>query len=96
MGESLTAVFIDYKVGFDSISHKFIDETLRKAGVSTKAKVIFRTIYTIYKAVSAYTTAQGTDGKQIKSDVFCIVRGALQGDMTSPLFFVLALELILR
>ena len=93
MGESLTAVFIDYKVGFDSISHKFIDETLRKAGVSTKAKVIFTIIY---KAVSAYTTAQGTDGKQIKSDVFCIVRGALQGDMTSPLFFVLALELILR
>ena len=93
MGKSLAAVFIDYKAAFDSVSHKFIDETLEKAGVSTKARAIFRAIY---KAAAAYTTAAGTDGKRIRSDIFSIDRGVLQGDVISPLFFILALELILR
>ena len=41
MGKALAAVFIDYKAAFDSVSHKFIDETLEKAGVSTKARSMF-------------------------------------------------------
>ena len=93
MCESLAAVFIDYKAAFDSISHKFIDETLEKAGVSPKARSIFRAIY---KSASAFTTSTGVDGKQIRSDIFSICRGVLQGDVTSPLFFILTLELILR
>ena len=93
IGESLAAVFIDYKAAFDSLSHKFIDETLEKAGISPKVRSIFRAIY---KAVSAYTTAPGTDGKHVKSNSFSIDRGVLQGDVISPLFFIMALELILR
>ena len=93
MVQALAAVFIDYKTVFDSVSHKFIDETLEKAGVSTKVRSIFRSIY---KASSAFTTSTGSDGKKIRSDTFIIDRGVLQGDVTSPLFFILALELILR
>ena len=94
IGESLAAVFIDYKAAFDSLSHKFIDETLEKAGISPKVRAIFRAIY---KAASAYTTAPGADGKHVKSDIFSIERGALQGnDVISPIFFIMTLELILR
>ena len=93
MGKQLAVVFIDYKAAFDSVSHKFIDIALEKAGVSTKARAMFRAIY---KAAAAFTTASGTDGKSVRSDLFTIARGVLQGDVTSPLFFILALELILR
>ena len=74
MGKSLAAVFIDYKAAFDSISHKFIDETLKESGVTTKARVIFRAIY---KAAAAFTTASGTDGKHVRSNTFSIDRGVL-------------------
>ena len=93
MGKSLAAVFIDYKAAFDTVSHKFIDTALEKAGVSPKARSMFRAIY---KAAAAYTTAPGTNGKKVRSNLFTIARGVLQGDVTSPLFFILALELILR
>ena len=93
MGEKLSAVFIDYKAVFDSVSHKFIDEALGEARVPTKVRAMFRAIY---KAAAAFTTTPGPDGKQIPSEHFDINRGVLQGDVTSPLFFILALELILR
>ena len=93
MGQSLAVVFIDYKAAFDSVSHKFIDTALEKAGVSTKARAMFRAIY---KAAAAFTTVSGADGKTVRSDLFAISRGVLQGDVTSPLFFIMALELILR
>ena len=38
IGQSLAAVFIDYKTAFDSLSHKFIDTSLGKAGVSPKVR----------------------------------------------------------
>ena len=58
-----------------------------------KIRAIYRAIY---KAASAYTTVPSTDGKQVKSKSFAIRRGVVQGDITSPLYFILALELILR
>lgn len=93
IGKPLAAVFIVYKAVFDSISHKFVDKTLKEADVSTKAHAIFRAIY---KAAAVFKTASVTDGKQIWSDTFSIDRGVLQGDVISPLFFIMTLELILR
>ena len=87
------ATFIDYSAAFDSVSHKFIDEALQRAGASDKIRSVFRAIY---KAANAVTKVQGADGKEITSEPFPIDRGVVQGDITSPLYFILALELILK
>ena len=50
----------------------------------------------MYEVVSTYTTVPDTDGKTSSSSTFPINRGVLQGDITSHLYFILALELILR
>ena len=86
-------MFIDYKAAFDSVSHKFVDRSLEKAGVSPKARAMFRAIY---KAAAAFTEVAGADGKKARCEPFDINRGVLQGDVTSPLFFIVALEMILR
>ena len=52
--------------------------------------------HAIYQAATAYTTTLGVGGENINSKKFPIRRGVLQGDITSPLYFILALELILR
>ena len=56
-------------------------------------RALFRAIYI---SASAFTVAKDTDHTSFKSEVFPIRRGVLQGDILSPLFFILALTLILR
>ena len=93
MGEKLAAVFVDYSAAFDTVSHKFVDSALQEMGASNKVRSMFRAIY---KAASAFTTVKGVDGKEVKSPSFPVRRGVVQGDVTSPLLFILALELLLR
>ena len=50
----------------------------------------------IYESASAFTTVPDADGKEIKTEVFRIKRSVLQGDIMSPVFFILTLEHILR
>ena len=50
----------------------------------------------IYAKATARTRVNDTDGKVVLSDAFPINRGVVQGDITSPLYFILALELILK
>ena len=93
LGRSLTVSYIDYSASFDTVSHKFLDKALADAGASNKVRAMFRAIY---RSASAFTVVKGTDHKGVKSDVFPILRGVLQGDILSPLFFILALTLILK
>ena len=92
-GRQICATFIDYSAAFDSVSHKFIDITLQNAGASVKTRRMFRAIYL---AASAVTKVNNTNGSVSYSDPFPIRRGVLQGDITSPIYFILALEEILR
>ena len=93
LGEKIAITFIDYSAAFDSVSHRFIDAALKQAKISTKIRAMYRAIYAV---ASAHTTVPAADGKQIKSDTFPIRRGVVQGDITSPLYFILALDLILK
>ena len=92
-GEKLFVTFIDYSAAFDSVSHKFLDEALKEAGASDKSRAIFRSIY---NAATASTKVEGIDGETTFSGIFKIDRGVIQGDITSPLYFILTLEIILR
>ena len=92
-GETLYATYIDYSAAFDSVSHKYLDRALKEAGASDKSRALFRAIY---DRASAVTKVASTDGNVVTSDPFPINRGVLQGDITSPLYFILALDLILR
>ena len=93
LGESIAITFIDYSTAFDTVSHRFLDETLAEAGAPVKVRAIFRVVYS---SASALTSVPALDGMKVKSDVFCIRRGVVQGDITSPFYFILTLELILR
>ena len=75
------------------MSHRFLDETLKKAGASNKTRAMFRAMYA---AASAYTAIADTDGGKVRSKKFQINRGVVQGDIVSPLYFILALQLILE
>ena len=78
---------------FDVVSHKFLDRMLAKAKVSNKTRSVFRSIY---KTTSVVTVVEDMDGKSVMSEVFPVNRGVVQGDMTSPLYFMLALEMMFR
>ena len=44
LGKSITLTFIDYyTTAFDSVSHRFIDVTIREAGVSIKVRAKHKT-----------------------------------------------------
>ena len=92
-GKELALTFIDYSAAFDSVSHKFIDQALADAGAKPKTRAMFRAVY---RAASAMTKVEGPDGKQVFSMAFPVRRGVIQGDITSPIYFILALEKILR
>ena len=59
--------YIDFEAAFDSISHKYLDEALRKAKASRKTRALFRAIYA---AAQGAARVRGTDDKFTLSKVF--------------------------
>jgi exonuclease III len=91
--KSLILVFLDFQAAFDTVSHKFLDEALSSAGASRKTRAIFRDIYV---KATARVKIRAPDGRTLLSDSFSVDRGVVQGDIFSPLCFILALALIMK
>ena len=90
---SCVVTYIDYSASFDSISYKFMDKTLANAKASAKTRAIFRAIY---QAASGIARVRGTDKTHFFSRKFNIGRGVIQGDIVSPVLFILALDQIMQ
>jgi len=88
--ESREAVvtFIDYTAAFDTESQVFLDEALSSAGVSSKVR---RMIQSIFAAASGCVRIRNPDGSVETSEPFNIARGVLQGDIFSPVAFIVGL-----
>jgi hypothetical protein len=91
--EDCVVTFIDFIAAFDSVSHKFLETSLFEAGASEKSRAMFRAIYSKAAAVVRVTAADGT---AVHSEEFSVDRGVIQGDIFSPLCFIIALEAIMR
>ena len=79
--------FIDFVTAFDSVSHKFLDHALQKAGATRKTRVLFRAIYA---AAEGAVRLNNKDDEISLSKFFDIVRGVIQRDIISPIFFHLS------
>lgn len=85
--------FIDFAAAFDSVSHKFLDKALGVAGAKRKTRALFREIYA---AAQVAVRLASTDGKIRLSRTFNVARGVIQGDIISPIFFILALDQLIQ
>ena len=85
--------FIDYSAAFDTESYLFLDEALRSAGISIKIRRMIQCIYRVAKGCVRISKADGTFEY---SDIFDISRGVFQGDIFSPVAFVVALWRIFK
>ena len=85
--------FIDYSAAFDTESQLFLDEALSCAGVSVKVRRIIQGIFSVAQGCVRQRSA---DGSFTESELFDILRGVLQGDIFSPVTFIIGLWLIFK
>ena len=91
--KNCVVTFIDYKAAFDSVSHKYLDAVLARAKVSRKCRAMFRAIY---EAAKGMVKVNGILGEKLFSELFDIGRGVVQGDIVSPILFILALDNLIQ
>ena len=86
--------YIDFVAAFDSVSHRFLDESMEEAKCRFKTRAIFRAIY---RSATAQVRVQPPGGGDpIKTKPFDVNRGVVQGDIFSPVCFIVALECLMR
>ena len=92
-GRSAIITYIDFKSAFDSINHSFLLSSLRSYGCPEK---YVRLVSLMYETASVTVRVQLKDGIQAYSRKVHVRRGVLQGDILSPLCFIIALDRIFQ
>ena len=85
-GRQAVITFIDYSAAFDTESQMFLDEALAEAGVGAK---VHRIVQAIFVAATGVVRLRQSDGTMTLSEPFNIARGVLQGDIFSPVAFMM-------
>ena len=84
-------VLMDLKDAFSTVVHSFLMAALKFADVPAKLR---RLIECIYKVATGRVREKGADGVDVFSEPFNIDRGILQGDIMSPILFILGFAII--
>ena len=87
-GERAAAVHVDYSEAFDSLSHIYLFNSLKKAGASAKTLQLFKSIYQTARVVAKVGASL--------SKALGVGRGVLEGDINSPMFSSVGLEEVFR
>jgi Reverse transcriptase (RNA-dependent DNA polymerase) len=84
-GTPVEMTFIDFTQAFDTVSHEFLGIAMAEHNIPLKFQRLVLMIY-------ANATARIKGPKGSMSDPFAVLRGVLQGDILSPILFVLVLN----
>ena len=85
--------YIDFVAAFDSILHSYMLQALLEYGVPRK---YCRLVAKIYQVAAVQVRIQETSGERKLSRPIPIRRGAIQGDIPSPVYFLVALDRLLK
>ena len=85
--------YIDFVAAFDSILHSYMLQALREYGVPRK---YCRLVAKIYQSAAVQVRIQETSGERLLSRQIPIRRGAIQCDIPSPVYFLVALDKLLK
>jgi hypothetical protein len=104
-GNGCVFAFIDFVSAFDTVSHHFLDESMGEIEAELieqnrlqevlqlrKCRAMFRAIYA---KASACVRVTDSAGQRMCSDLFPVDRGVVQGDIFSPVAFILALAVVM-
>ena len=85
--------YIDFVAAFDSIKHSYMLASLKHYGVPLK---YIRLVKAIYCSIAVRVRIQEVGGSRSYSRPVPIRRGAIQGDIPSPVVFLVALDRLLK
>ena len=85
--------YIDFVAAFDSILHSYMLQSLLDYDVPRK---YVRLVAKIYQAAAVQVRIQEASGERKLSRKIPIRRGAIQGDIPSPVYFLVALDKLIK
>ncbi len=85
--------YIDFTAAFDSISHSYLTRALKEYNVPLK---YCRLVKSIYSSAKVRVRLQEPGGYRSYSRNIPIKRGVIQGDIPSPVCFLVALDKLLK
>ena len=85
--------YIDFTAAFDSVLHSYLLNALKEYGVPLK---YCRLVQAIYESAKIRVRLQEINGQKSYSRPISIKRGFIQGDIPSPICFIIALDKLLK